>query len=139
MHRLQLDPYIGKPFRSGGRGPEAYDCWGLVIAVYRDLYGIALPDYDIAASALRSIAGEIQAARDSAAWAPCAPDVEPAVVVMALHQDHPNLVNHCGVRIAGVVLHTVDEVGSHTFKLPSLLWGGRIKGYYRWTGNQITK
>lgn len=35
--------YIGKPWRSGADGPNAYDCWGLVRAVLRDRAGIDLP------------------------------------------------------------------------------------------------
>lgn len=35
--------YIGKGYAHGGRGPERFDCWGLLLAVYRDL-GIALWD-----------------------------------------------------------------------------------------------
>ena len=37
---------IGKPFQALGRGPEAYDCWGLVIEVARRI-GIEVPDYGV--------------------------------------------------------------------------------------------
>lgn len=37
--------YIGLPFERLGRGPEAYDCWGLVRAVYADRLGLALPEH----------------------------------------------------------------------------------------------
>lgn len=32
--------YLGKPWVSGAQGPEAYDCWSLVRAVYRDQFNI---------------------------------------------------------------------------------------------------
>jgi cell wall-associated NlpC family hydrolase len=35
---------IGKPFSEMGRGPDSYDCWGLVMAVGNRL-GIQLQDY----------------------------------------------------------------------------------------------
>lgn len=39
-------PYIGKPFRDRGRGPDAYDCYGLVRAVLADQYAVRdLPSY----------------------------------------------------------------------------------------------
>lgn len=37
--------YIGKPWVWRARGPEAFDCWGLVCSAWRVLGGIALPDY----------------------------------------------------------------------------------------------
>lgn len=36
---------IGKPFAYGGRGPDSYDCYGLVMELCRALDGIAIPDY----------------------------------------------------------------------------------------------
>lgn len=37
--------YVGLPYRHGGRGPDAYDCWGLVALVLRRQFGITVPDY----------------------------------------------------------------------------------------------
>ena len=36
--------YLGKPWRNGAAGPDAFDCYGLVRAVYRDRYGV---EYEI--------------------------------------------------------------------------------------------
>jgi len=35
--------YLGKPWVSGERGPDSFDCWGLVVDVYERLHGINLP------------------------------------------------------------------------------------------------
>lgn len=35
--------YIGKPYEEGARGPDTFDCWGLLRAVYTDRYKIELP------------------------------------------------------------------------------------------------
>lgn len=35
--------YIGKPWVSGARGPEAFDCWGLLRWIYSVHYGVELP------------------------------------------------------------------------------------------------
>ena len=41
-----LDDLIGKPFKLGGRGPDAFDCWGLVREVMQRMRpGLALPDW----------------------------------------------------------------------------------------------
>lgn len=35
--------YCGRPFAREADGPDAYDCWGLVRAVYRARFGIIVP------------------------------------------------------------------------------------------------
>ena len=43
---VDVNDLIGKPYRLGGRGPDAYDCWGLVREVLRRMLpGQALPDW----------------------------------------------------------------------------------------------
>lgn len=46
MTHWALD-YLGKPWVNGAQGPEAYDCWGLVRAVYLRRRGIALPVVEV--------------------------------------------------------------------------------------------
>lgn len=41
--KANLRDLIGKPYAPHGRGPDAYDCFGLAIEVL-SRYGIALPD-----------------------------------------------------------------------------------------------
>lgn len=45
MTAEQVIPFIGKPWVSGARGPDAFDCWGLVYYVYRTFYGVELPAF----------------------------------------------------------------------------------------------
>jgi len=37
-------PYIGKPWVLGAKGPEAYDCLGLVQTVYKEQFGLILDE-----------------------------------------------------------------------------------------------
>ena len=39
------DDYVGRPFKKGGRGPEYFDCYGLVRLVLHEQSGILLPSY----------------------------------------------------------------------------------------------
>lgn len=39
-----LSKYIGVKFEYGGRGPDSYDCYGLVKAILNES-GISIPDY----------------------------------------------------------------------------------------------
>ena len=36
----------GKPWVNRAEGPDAYDCWGLVLASFRDIDGIELPQVE---------------------------------------------------------------------------------------------
>lgn len=42
---MQLRDVIGKPFEYGARGPDSYDCYGLVKHLLRELQGKDVPDY----------------------------------------------------------------------------------------------
>lgn len=37
--------YIGKPWVSGARGPDQFDCWGFVYWVCKTHLGIEIPEY----------------------------------------------------------------------------------------------
>lgn len=37
--------YVGLPFGEMGRGPDKFDCWGMVQLIYRQERGIELPSY----------------------------------------------------------------------------------------------
>lgn len=39
--------YVGKPWRKHARGPQEYDCWGLVQQLARRRLGVAMPDMQV--------------------------------------------------------------------------------------------
>jgi hypothetical protein len=45
MDSKDFNNLIGKPFRDYGRGPDAYDCWGVVIEAGRIMGEDTPPDY----------------------------------------------------------------------------------------------
>ncbi len=45
-----FDPFVGLPYAERGRGPDAFDCWGLVVEVYRVGLDLRLPLYGDAAT-----------------------------------------------------------------------------------------
>lgn len=53
--QLDLCKYLGRPFEKGGRGPTTYDCYGLCLAVYKEL-GLYLPDINTAEEIERNYA-----------------------------------------------------------------------------------
>lgn len=52
---LDYADLIGKPFKYGGRGPDYYDCYGLVKEMFRRL-GQNVPDYTSPTEAAKIIA-----------------------------------------------------------------------------------
>jgi len=44
---IDINEYIGKRWVANGKGPDTFDCWGLVADVYAKHLGLALPEFDI--------------------------------------------------------------------------------------------
>jgi cell wall-associated NlpC family hydrolase len=42
---MNINKYVGIPWAAGGRTERATDCWGLVMQVYRNEYGVELSDF----------------------------------------------------------------------------------------------
>jgi len=46
---------IGRPWEACGRGPHAFDCWGLARWCWRTRFGIAVPEIPVDAANLRAV------------------------------------------------------------------------------------
>ena len=109
---MNIDQFIGLPYREGARGPEAFDCYGLVSAVLRAAKGIELPDWHQdgsgPASASRAIsaalAGEVAGGRSLPI--DCPDDWDIAIIGSTMRP------HHIGVVVAGGVLHAAKAFGS---------------------------
>ena len=117
---------IGKPFIDGGRGPDAYDCWGVCIEALSRI-GYQLPDYPISAMDKVSISAAIQVEKQ--AWQEIADPQSGCVVVMRLGSH--TLINHCGVYIGqGRMIHIRDKTGVVIERIESPVMKRIIKGFY---------
>ncbi len=109
---MNLDRFIGLPYREGARGPDAFDCYGLVAAVLQAVRGVSLPDWCQAApgpqAASRAIsaalAGEVAGGRTERVEIPTDYDI---AIVGSTTRPH-----HVGVFVAGGVLHASRALGS---------------------------
>lgn len=106
MNAIDVNRYIGLPWVSGGSGPAAFDCWGLLSWVQLHHFGICLPSLPSEADDRRRL---YQAQIDTRAW-----QIEPAPFhgcgVLLRGGDRP----HVGVYLqldAGGVLHAQDGIG----------------------------
>lgn len=129
---MNLDDYIGLPYREGARGPDAYDCWGIVAEVLRAARGWSLPDWYQSApgpqAASRAISaaveGEVAGGRSVRVDAP--EDYDIAVVGSGTRP------HHVGVYIHGGVLHASRGLGSTWHQLGRFRMLYPHTEFYRW-------
>lgn len=126
--------YLHKPWESGASGPQAYDCYGLIRAVYRDRLQIELPVVDVDSSKALAARHAMQDYHSYGDWCIVAagqPYQEFDVVQMS-HGKHPH---HVGLWIpvaGGRVLHSVEGSGVIAQPLDSLkMHAWRILRVYR--------
>ena len=133
---MTLDDFVGLPYREGARGPDAYDCYGLVAAVLRAMRGVELPDWYQPASgpagASRAIsaalAGEVAGGRSIRInWPDAAPEDYDIAIVGSASRPH-----HVGVVASGGVLHSSKAFGSTWHSLPRFLTFYPRTEFYKW-------
>jgi cell wall-associated NlpC family hydrolase len=129
---MNMDLFIGLPYREGARGPDAFDCYGLVAAVLKAVRGVDLPDWYQAAPGPQSASRAISAALSGeVAGGRSVPVAKPADYDVAIVGSDAR-PHHVGVFYGGGVLHASRAFGSAWHPL------GRFKmlyprtEFYRW-------
>lgn len=126
MWDAYINSVIGKPFVDGGRGPDAFDCWGLICDVFLKCKGIVLPTYDfISASNQREAAKA--ALEYKATWADVVLGREELGDVVLFRPCHVGVV----VR-RGYMLHVDEEMPVCVESFHSPIWKLKILGAYRY-------
>lgn len=126
MHKHIAD-LIGTPFEYGGRGPDTYDCYGLVKECWRRVHGIELPDFKSPSDpGVQAALGVTQMFR----WEPC----DRGAGVMAAIRIG-GLTRHCGFLLdEDTMIHAWMFSGGVTIATLTDEWKRRITGYYRYAG-----
>ena len=117
-----------------GRGPCAYDCWGLVRDVIKEGLGVSLPsfaeytDSAIGGDGERMLSEKIPFMTE---WQPVATeDAQPFDVIVLNIAGNPN---HVGVVCGGKQFLHVERGGtSQIERYHSRRWALRIEGIYRY-------
>jgi len=126
--------YIGKPWESGAAGPDAFDCWGLVRSIQREVYGRELPEVNLDATNVRAVVRAFESHPVRARWQRVDAAAEGDCVLMS-HAKHPS---HVGLWLAcngGGVLHSLRGAGvvfSSMSALKRERWA-RVE-FYRYVG-----
>lgn len=129
---MNIDHFVGLPYRDGARGPDAYDCYGIVAAVLKAVRGVELPDWHAEAAgpqaASRAIsaalAGEVSGGRSVMVTEPADWDV--AIVGSGMRP------HHVGVYCTGGVLHATRGLGSAWHPLNRFRMLYPRTEFYRW-------
>lgn len=106
-----LNALLGRPYRAGAMGPDAYDCYGLARHLQAVLYGRDLPVFQLPAEAGRFVvASAIAVHPERRRWTNVFHAVDGAIAVMA-RQD---CGFHLGTFVAldgGLIVHTIEQTG----------------------------
>jgi cell wall-associated NlpC family hydrolase len=125
--------YVGIPFKDGGRTLDGLDCYGLLVAVYRDEFHIEVPSYAgayVSAHEREEVAALLAHRIPADAWLPVAgtPRVGDAVVFRVL-----NAPWHIGVMVSPTdFLHIEAAQDCATIeRLDQWRWARRRHAIYR--------
>lgn len=110
-----INDYVGVPYRHNGRDRAGWDCWGLVLAVYRDMLGLELPDWrwaePFSLSARVAVFGNAWAKVRESGMALELAAPEPLAIALVLFPDRMR-PHHVGVVAGAGVLHARDYGGT---------------------------
>ena len=124
-----VNTYVGVPYKSKGRCREGWDCWGLVCAIYREQFGIALPSLAgryLDAQDYSSVEDTIKISIDD--WEEVETKVAGDVVLCRVM----GYETHVGIYLGnGLMLHVMDGTDTHVVNLEMGTWKRRVLGYYR--------
>jgi len=106
-----FDDLIGKPYKENGRGPDGYDCYGLVLTVCHRL-GIDLPDrQELLKVPFEKV--EIKQHGD----------------IVFIPPDHVGVMENKNMMLQVMIRHPV-----HRMKINHPWVKDRIEGFYRYAG-----
>lgn len=133
------EQYMGKPFEFKGRGPDTFDCWGLVKLVLSEQYGIELPDYEypdwhsISPTRARAIIDMHIHHGLAHGWTPVLRAERGDLIIfhVGAHKSHIGLMLN-----AVHMLHAPEGSTSRIERVDTCIWQARIEGIYRHDSNR---
>lgn len=101
----EANRYIGKGWRFGARGPDEYDCWGLLLHVQRTYFGVDIEDVPLGDAARDLFAKNME----SGVWQALQEPIHGAGILMRGGDDP-----HVGIYLdvdGGGALHSMEGHG----------------------------
>ena len=100
-----IDAVTGKPWRDRATGPDAYDCWGIIIKYFEQVMGVNIPVVQGYASGETPITDGFFQQVESGKWQKSSSKT--GVVFMAFVGEVPV---HCGLVIGDYCLHALGSL-----------------------------
>lgn len=123
--------YLSVPFAEKGRDRSGADCWGLVRLIYREVYGVDLPDYRELYENTKD-AERIKALVDDKAsqhWQDVDKPQEGDIVFVKMD----GIPTHVAiVTKPGYMLHCLKGMGTVHEAYNTMKWRNKIAGFARW-------
>jgi hypothetical protein len=131
---MDYSDLIGKPYKTGARGPDAFDCWGLVIEAARRA-GIELPDIDVPQD--NDIRGDIIEIQKATNFKRTLKPESNCLVLFRIIDDENHLKWHVGFILnnARQFIHTTGKMGVNISRLNDPKWKIHTEGFYRYEPN----
>ncbi|WP_039758437.1 NlpC/P60 family protein [Bartonella queenslandensis] len=126
-------PYIGLPWQAGAKGPDSFDCWGLLIWVQKHHFARDLPDIPVFDDDVKKIALTFRNHPERKRWRRVNRPKQGDAVLMrqSRHPIHVGLWVSISPTEQGV-LHCIKGSGVVFQNTASLkLSGWQIEGFYR--------
>lgn len=132
----RLLPYIDCGYKVNGRGPDQFDCYGLIVSIYKNLFKITLPDLiNVYGCSGDKIVPRlfIEQARDSWERMPTEQAIFGDVLVFNIF----GKPRHCGIFIEkNKMMHILDKSFVSYEEFTSIRWKRRFEGVFRYVGNK---
>lgn len=125
-----INSVIGKPWVNRAEGPDAFDCWGIVIDSFRKVDGIELPQISGYVDINCETSEAAQQAIDSKNYIKCQPS--DGAIMAAFFND--KLV-HVGRCLCGRVLHSTEGIGVRADKYSVITRVNQRVEYYKYVDN----
>ena len=124
--------YIGLPFKYGGRDRHGVDCYGLVLLVLNERFGLLAPDYAYddppGTPALNSMFAQGML---ETIWTRCTIPRLGDVILLKTG----GLPMHCGIVITpNRMLHAMPQTASCLERFDTPSWSHRLRGFFRHGG-----
>ena len=130
----QISNLMGKQYKSEGRGPDFYDCWGLVMEVSKR-HGHVLPDYQVDADDTNAVIVLTRIERNLDKWEkwPEGKELKRGLIV-AFQLRVKGEITHVGYMIGKKhFIHCIDKKG--VCIEPIERYQNLIEGYYEFRQN----
>ena len=131
---MTISALIGKPYKHNGRGPNSFDCYGLVKYIYETMLGIYLPEYTDYTQDWykeRNVLTE-QFNKFSDLWHPVDNLAQWDILTFSLGTDK-KVTNHCGVYLNGEkMIHCYENRPVGIDRITKPYWENNLTGKMRY-------